>query len=73
MAWVRGGEGGGCFSSADKKSFLEEVTLGQRAEWWEGMQRSRLEPARPKEQLVQDSEAQALAGVAQWIERWPAN
>lgn len=37
---------------ADKKCFLEEVTLVQRSEWWEGMQRSRHELARPREQLV---------------------
>lgn len=54
MAWVRGGNGGGQFSLA-VKCFLKEVTL-QNFEWW-GVQRSREEPARPREQLMQGSEA----------------
>lgn len=35
-----------------------KVTLVQSFEWWEGMQRSRQELARLREQQVQGSEAQ---------------
>lgn len=43
---------------ADKKFFLEVVKLVQRSERQEGMQRSRHEAARPREQLVQGPAAQ---------------